>query len=435
MNNIEFSSYEEIINLQTFLLRQTLKYVYENSKYYRKIYEAVNMDFDTFTIDTLKELPVITKEDLLKNNAEFFCCDESQWLDIVTTSGSTGVKPILHPLTYNDLMRLTYNEEVSFLAPPLTSNDFVMLATALDGSFVAGLAYYLGLKGLGINVVRAGSKNLSGQLSILRDLPVNTIIGVPSNLIKLYNLAGKYGLSKEILQINKIVLIGESIREKDLTLNQLGKRVAKCFKNASLYSTYANTETCVSFCECEKGQGGHLHPDLAYVEILNAENKRVKSGEVGRLVITTFGCQSMPLIRYDTGDLTYIIEEKCECGRNSLRIGPILGRQNNILKVGGVTFSKRQLEDIVLSDERIIDYCVKVERDKNGVTFVNLYIACVENDAPIKEEMIRKIWENVRASVNVHYSDLNDLLAMQKSMNSRKPIRFINMTNEVEGFE
>lgn len=435
MNSIEFSSYEEITKLQTFLLRQTIKYAYENSKYYKKIFEGNNIDFNSFTIDMLEELPVITKEDLLKNNDEFFCCDESQWSDIVTTSGSTGVKPILHPLTYHDLMRLTYNEKVSFLTPPLTNDDFVMLATALDGSFVAGLAYYLGLKRLGINVVRAGSKSLSGQLSILRDLPVNTIIGVPSNLIKLYNLAVEYGLSKEILQIRKIILIGESIRAKDLTLNQLGKRVAKCFKNASLYSTYANTETCVSFCECEKKQGGHLHPDLAYIEILNADNKRVKSGEVGRLVITTFGCQSMPLIRYDTGDLTYIIEEKCECGRNSLRIGPILGRQNNILKVGGVTFSKKQLEDIVLSDERILDYCVKAEKDENGVVFVDLYIACAENSAPIKEQMVRKIWENVRVSVNVHYSTLNELSVMQKSMNSRKPIRFINMTNEVERFE
>lgn len=430
--DIEYCSKEKIMDVQTILLRRTIQYAYMHSCYYRKVLSETNIDIKTFNISDLEKLPIVSKQDLLKQNEEFFCSSESFWSDIVTTSGSTGVRPIVHPLTYNDLMRLTYNEQVSFMTAPITKSDMVMLSTALDGSFVAGLAYYLGLKRMGISVVRAGSKNLNTQLEILNEFPINTIVGVPSNLIKLYSYGEDNGKVKSFSKIKKLVLIGESIREKDFILSQLGQRLYQCFPNAKLYSTYANTETCTSFCECEKGEGGHLHPDLAYIEILDHNNKSVRAGQEGRLVITTFGCQSMPLIRYDTGDLTYIIDAPCKCGRNSLRIGPILGRKKNILKVGGVTFSQRQLENIILSFSCVIDYCVKIENDNNGITFVTVWITLIDTKADVGEEIKQRVWENVRIAVRVNCCTQEELSRIQNSVGSRKAIRFINHANGVE---
>lgn len=427
--NIEYCSKEKIREIQTVLLRQTIQYVNMHSQYYRGILCRTNLNLKAFNISDLEMLPVISKEDLLKHNEEFFCSSEACWSDIVTTSGSTGVQPIVHPLTYSDLMRLTYNEKVSFMLPPITKNDQVMLATALDGSFVAGLAYYLGLKRLEITVVRAGSKNLNLQLEILNEFSINVIVGVPSNLIKLYKYAVSNGKEQLMSKIDKLILIGESIREKNFILNQLGRRLSNCFPNAKLYSTYANTETCVSFCECEKGNGGHLHPDLAYIEILDDNNNIAKVGDIGRLVITTFGSQSMPLIRYDTGDLTYIIDEPCECGRNSLRIGPILGRHKNIFKVGGVTVSQQQLENVILSLPYIIDYCIIIENDNNGVAFATVWITSEYENTGIKEEIRLKVWENVRISIRVNCCTQEELGNMQNSTGSRKPIRFINYTD------
>lgn len=427
--NIEYCSKEKIREIQTVLLRQTIQYVNMHSPYYRGILCRANLNLETFNLSDLEKLPVISKEDLLRHNEEFFCSSIACWSDIVTTSGSTGVHPIVHPLTYSDLMRLTYNEKVSFMLPPITKNDQVMLAIALDGSFVAGLAYYLGLRRLGITVIRAGSKNLNLQLEILGEFSINAIVGVPSNLIKLYNYAASNGKEQLMSKIDKLILIGESIREKNFILNQLGRRLSNCFPNAKLYSTYANTETCVSFCECEKRNGGHLHPDLAYIEILDNNNNIAKVGDVGRLVITTFGSQSMPLVRYDTGDLTYITDEPCECGRNSLRIGPILGRHKNIFKVGGVTVSQQQLENVILSLPYIIDYCIIIENDNNGVAFATVWITPEYENTGIKEEIRIKVWESVRISIRVNCCTLEQLGNMQNSTGSRKPIRFINFTD------
>jgi phenylacetate-CoA ligase len=244
---------------------------------------------------------------------------------------------------------LAFNEQVSFTIPGIRNADFVMLTTALDGSFVAGLAYYLGIKRLGASIIRAGSKNLSIQVEILKKYPVSTIIGVPSNLIKLHRYCNDEGIVIEKEKIKKLVLIGETIRNEDITLNQLGRRLSECYPEATLYSTYANTETCTSFCECSAGNGGHLHPNLAYIEVLDENDQLVPNRTAGRLVMTTFGCQGMPLLRYDTGDITFIDNEKCSCGRTTQRIGPILGRMQNILKISGTTCSQAQLENAVLS--------------------------------------------------------------------------------------
>lgn len=430
-NFIEYDTATNIKNLQSKLLKKTVQYVCQYSPFYQKIFRKQNVNVEKIlTVDDLVNLPVISKRDLLEHNKQFICCDKMHSSDIVTTSGSTGLQPIVHPLTKNDLVRLTYNEYISFMSPPIRNNDFVMLATALDGSFVAGLAYYLGIKRIGATIIRAGSK-MNIEYEILKEFPVTTIIGVPSNLINLQEYCLNRRMIKGKFNIEKLILIGESIRNRDFSLNALGKRLAECYPNANLYSTYANTETCVSFCECNAKKGGHLHPNLAYIEILDNNNQRVKDGEIGRLVITTFGNQSMPLIRYDTGDITFTVSEPCECGRTSQRIGPILGREKNIIKIQGVTFSQLQLENLLLCSDNIVDYYVKVQNGTNGIPFIALWISCKVDDGKELKRIKQIIWEELRVNVQVNLCTTEELMNVQKSIGSRKKVRFINITNEV----
>ena len=430
-NKIEYDTTENIKLLQSKLLRQTLRYANRFSPFYHNLFSRHEIKVkDILSVDCLELLPLTTKEDLLKYNKDFFCCHDC-YADIVTTCVYTGVQPIIHPLSQCDLTGLAYNEFISFMEPPVTSSDYVMLAVALDGSFVAGLAYYMGIKRLGVSIVRAGSKNIHIQYKILKNFPITTIIGVPSNLIKLREYCLKEGMTNRLNSINKLILIGESIRNKDFTLNELGKRISACYPNANLFSTYANTETCVSFCECSAGKGGHLHPDLAYIEILDNENRRVKNGEIGRLVITTFGNQSMPLIRYDTGDVTFIADEPCECGRTSQRIGPILSRKKNIFKIGGVTFGQIQLENILLSHNSVIDYCVKIQYERDGLPTVSVWVSCKEENNNVAKQIRQKIWEELRIMVCVSSCSTEELVKIQQSTGSRKLVRYINLLNEV----
>lgn len=431
MININYTSDKNIINVQTERLKTTVNFLYAHSPYYKNMFAEKGISIGSIkTLDDLQRIPIITKTDLLKSNKEFFCCDPANASDIVTTSGSTGLQPIIHPLTQSDLQRLAYNEQASFTIPDITANDTVMLTTALDGSFVAGLAYYLGIKRLGASIVRAGSKNINIQAETLKRFSITTVIGVPSNFIKLHHYCIGERIDTKRSTIKKMILIGETIRNEDFSLNQLGRRLSECYPEATLYSTYANTETCTSFCECSAGNGGHLHPDLAYIEIVDGNNQRVSDKTAGRLIITTFGCQGMPLLRYDTGDITFIVNEKCRCGRITQRIGPILGRQQNILKIGGVTFSQAQLENIILSMSSVEDYCVVIQDNNDAIQSVVVYFSSSE-EAPRQTALTLKqnIWDAVRISVETKNCTLDELKKIQTGTGARKPLRFINLSN------
>lgn len=423
---VDYTHCESLANVQAQLLRNTVNYVYQHSSYYKKRFDSINIDIHSIkSMDDLLMLPIITKLELLENNEDFFCCRIPEAADIVTTSGSTGLNPIIHPLTYGDLCRLSYNEKLSFEISNIDKNDHVLLTTALDGSFVAGLAYYLGLKEIGTSVIRAGSKNMFMQADVINRYNITAIVGVPSNLIKLYRYMQNNHYDGAN-QITKLVLIGESIRNRDFTLNQLGIRLSKCFPYARLYSTYANTETCTSFCECSAGKGGHLLPNLAFVEIVDDGGFRVKDGELGRVIITTFGAQGMPLLRYDTGDISFLNSEKCECGRISQRLGPIISRAHNISKIGGITFSQAQLENVILSCAMVEDYCIIVQTDEDNIQSVKIYVTSYDHNTKELISLIKqKVWNFVRISVEVEYSSWEDLKKKQNSNNTRKPLRFI----------
>jgi len=139
----------------------------------------------------------------------------------------------------------------------------------------------------------------------------------------------------------------------------------------------------------------------------------------------------MPLLRYDTGDITFIINEKCSCGRITQRIGPILGRTKSIIKISGVTFSQIQLENVILSTSYVNDYCIVIRKNNDGIQCVNIYISSMEKkNNQMIQNIKQNIWESIRITTEVIYCDINKLKEIQTSTDSRKPLRFIDQSNK-----
>ena len=426
---VEYEAVEDFKILQYKLLKNSMKYLNKYSPYYKSLFNNLNLTSESIrSLKDIQKIPILNKASLLKHNAKIMCCDLNRASDIVTTSGSTGTEPIVHPLLYSDIQRLGYNEQTSFAIAGIKASDMVMINAAMGSGFVAGLAYYLGVKRIGASVVRTGAKNMMLQVEVLEKFPISIIIGVPSNLIKLHEyIADRKDGVENLTKITKMVLIGEAIRNEDFSLNHLGKRLNDCYPAASLYSTYANTETCTSFCECSAGNGGHFNPELAYIEILDKNNCELPEGIAGRLVITTFGSQGMPLLRYDTGDITFCIKEKCKCGRITPRIGPILGRDQNILKIGGVSFSQIQIENIILSEPLVNDYCLVIQKNEKEIQSLLVYFSSYTNNiCAIKQALKQNIWEMLRVTADIRYCSFDELDKIQTSTASRKNIRFIS---------
>jgi phenylacetate-CoA ligase len=302
----------------------------------------------------LSKLPLTTKKHVSECNRQFWAVAHERFVDVTTTSGTTG-EPTLYPITQKDLDRLGYNEQLCFTRAGLSAGDVVLLAVTMDKCFMAGLAYFEGLRRLGATAVRVGAGSPAMLLNMLQRLGATAMISVPSFLKRVGEFAREQSIDLRSAGVRKLICIGEPIRGMDWKLTPLGAQIAEVW-NASLYSTYGITELASSLCECSSGRGGHLHPQLLHVEIVDDDGGAVPDGSVGQLVATTIGVEAMPMVRFATGDVTFITRERCDCGVWTPRIGPILGRRDQAMKIKGTTVYPAAVQRVLHGIEAVADY-------------------------------------------------------------------------------
>lgn len=376
---------DTINTVQQKKLNQLVNHIYTKSTYWKKIMDDNMINPSSFTVDELKKFPVISKEVLQKHSPDMICASRSEIIDYVCTSGTTN-KPVNIPLTNNDLERLAENEYQSILITGATKDDIFQICTTIDKQFMAGLAYFLGIRKLGAGVIRQGVESLETHWNTIQTLKTTYLIAVPSFVIKLISYAIENQIDYRNSSVKKIICIGENIRNLDFSLNTIGQKIAN-FWDVSLFSTYASTEMATSFTECKYGKGGHHNKNLLVIELLDTNNNPVKSGEIGELTITTLDIEAFPLIRYKTGDLCVFYDDPCECRKKTGRISPIIGRTSQRIKYKGTTFYPSALFELLNKFDTIIDYTIVLETNKYDADEVQVHLALKNSSklASIKE--------------------------------------------------
>lgn len=420
---LEFSRPEEIRKVQEGLLHKHVRSLASHSPYYRALFTAQGIDAAKITVDTLHTFPLTDKTAISLANDDFLAVPLSQIVDIVLSSGTTG-KPTKMMYTENDLRRLAYNEEMSFTSCGLTRDDIVLLTCTMDRCFIAGLAYFSGLRSLGAAAIRNGLSSVDSHLEIIQRLKPTAIVGVPTFLLKLGHYMKSQDIDPRGSGIKKLICIGEPIRDRNLAFLRIGESLEEVW-GAKIYSTYASSETITSFCECTTQQGGHLHPDLAVVEIVNEQGEVLPPGEPGEVVMTPLAIEGMPLLRFKTGDISFVIDGPCACGRNSPRLGPILGRKKQMIKFRGTTLYPNSLYTVLDSFPGISEYYVTATSDYDLSDVIKVTVAV--NDASCSADMIMdKLQAHVRVRPEVIIASEESVRKQVYTGNSRKLIRFVD---------
>ncbi|PLX10369.1 MAG: phenylacetate--CoA ligase, partial [Marinilabiliales bacterium] len=420
--DIDFRSKVEIKKYQEEQLQELLKYVNKNSKFYSDLFKENNIIFsDIKTLDDLQKLPFTTKDDLYEQNDDFICVDRRKIVDYITTSGTLG-DPVTFAMTDADLERLAYNEYISFKCSDGNSDDIYQLMVTLDRRFMAGLAYFLGIKKMGAGMVRVGNGMIELQWDTIRRIQPNALIAVPSFILKLIEYAEANGIDYKNSSIKKAICIGESLRNSDFTLNTLGQRIKDKW-DIKLYSTYASTEMGAAFAECGNGIGGHHRPELLIVEFVDEYNNPVKEGEPGELVVTTLGVEGMPLIRFKTGDVVEHFTEPCSCGRNSMRLGPVIGRKNEMIKYKGTTLYPPALYDILNDMEYVENYIIEVSTNQIGTDDILIRIATNGNKPENFEKYIKDHFRaKLRVAPTIQFESKESINKVKFPELKRKPV-------------
>lgn len=246
----------------------------------------------------------------------------------------------------------------------------------------AGLMFDEALINLGCTVIPAGVGNTDLQVQIMKELPVTGYVGTPSFLMTVLAKAREMGVRVgEEVKLEVALVAGEMLPEslRGTFLDEFGIMVRQCYGTADAGSLGY---------ECFIARGMHV-PDEIILEIVDPETgSQLPDGETGEVVVT-LRSSTYPLVRFATGDLSYLVHEQCECGRTSKKLGGILGRVDQVTKVKGVFIHPSQVEKLKDRFKEIDTIQVLVDREGHEDR-MTICAVLKEGEGP-SEELLGKI--------------------------------------------
>ncbi len=426
--DIEKQSNAKVKAFQEEKLRNVLQYVNQNSQFYQRLFKDHNIFISNInTLEDLTQIPPTTKDDLQSFNDDFLCVAKNEIIDYVTTSGTLG-DPVTIALTDNDLNRLAYNEAISFQCAGVSKQDVMQLMTTIDRRFMAGLAYFLGARQLGAGIIRVGNGIPELQWDSILKFKPSYLIVVPSFLLKLIEYVNSIGIDINSSGIKGAICIGEPVRNDDFSLNVLGQKITESW-DLELYSTYASTEMHTAFTECKHQNGGHHHPELIIVEILDEYNHPVNNGDIGELTVTTLGIEAMPLVRFKTGDMLRAHYLPCECGRTSLRLGPVNGRKKQMIKYKGTTLYPPAMQNVMNHFKDVESFIIEIFHNQIGTDEILIKLASNTSSPDLLQQIKDHFRAKLRVAPRVEFCNKDDLKKLRYPKLSRKPILVIDKRN------
>src|SRR5574344_1661146 len=227
----------------------------------------------------------------------------------------------------------------------ITNTDRIQITPGY-GLWTAGIGFQAGCEKLGAMAVPMGPGNTDKQRKMMVDLKSTVLCATSSYALLLAEEIAKRGIKDQIC-LKKGVIGSERWGDK------MRKRIATEL-GIELYDIYGLTEVYGPGIgiNCNKGEGIHIWDDYLYIEILDpVTGEKVPEGEVGEIVLTTLKKEGAPLIRFRTHDLSRWIPGDCPCGRKYPRIGQIVGRTDDMVKVKGCNIFPSTIEDLLKNVE------------------------------------------------------------------------------------
>lgn len=399
-------------------LNEHLAYLRKNSWYYKdQLVWAGPEASELEELSDIQNFPFTEKDDIASRNEDFLCVPMGKVRDIVTTSGTLGGS-VASYLTEKDLKRLAINEAGSYRLAGCTSEDTFQLLTTIDKRFMAGLAYFLGANELGARMIRSGPGALRLQWESIERFQPTVLVAVPSFIPRLIQHALDNGIDPNKSSVKKIICIGEAVRDENLKPNYLAERITGQW-NAQLFSTYASTEMATAFTECEAGNGAHLQPELMFLEVLDDDGNQVENGESGEVVVTPLGVEGTPVLRFRTGDICHYYDEPCSCGRNTPRLGPVIGRKQQMIKLKGTSIYPNVIIDELNAMKEVVNFVVELQSNELGLDDVIIRATLKGENA--QTTVLDQLSDKLRVRPRLILTTSDEINALKFNENERKP--------------
>jgi phenylacetate-CoA ligase len=312
------------------------------------------------------------------------------------SSGTTG-KPVVNEYTVKDIDIWRESMARTLAAGGCTRDDVVQNCYGY-GLFTGGAGAHYGAMTIGAEVLPMSSGNTGRQLMVMQDFCSTMLTCTPSYALYMAEEAAAAGIDLRKLPISKGCFGAEPWSENM-------RREIETRYGMKAYDIYGLTEIIgpgVGF-ECEAQDGLHINEDFFYPEIIEPETGRVlPPGEKGELVFTTLTREGMPLLRYRTRDISFLMDKECACGRTTARVHRLFGRTDDMLIIRGVNLFPSQIEHALFElEETEPAYLIVVSRGESHLDEIELQVEVKQeffSDETRKLEELRAKIEGVMKS-------------------------------------
>ncbi len=302
---------EEMREYQDEHLTILIKHCYENVPYYNGVMQAARITPDDIrTLADLPKLPVLTRKQVMENRDDLVARNTGRFDRIIGhTSGTTG-----SPL------RLMWDRQVCLVKTVVDWRQKRM-AGLNPGDRIA---FFLGrqvvplrrtkppfwrhnwiLNHLFCSSFHLSPVNVPHYLEKLSKFKPRAIEGYPSTMSI---LAGYLNQRGETFPLQVVLTSSETLFK---TQREAIERAFAC----KVFDFYGMAERVVFATECEEHCGKHVNTDFGLVEIVGGKQFTSSGKRLGRIIATGLHNYAMPLIRYETNDVTSLESNPCRCGR------------------------------------------------------------------------------------------------------------------------
>ncbi|MGV0924377.1 phenylacetate--CoA ligase [Empedobacter tilapiae] len=415
--DIEQMPIDKLRVLQSERLQKMLQKVYAKVPFYKDAFDKAGVKpEDIKSVEDLNKLP-FTKKTHLRENYPFglFAESKSDVIRLHCSSGTTG-KPTVVGYTRNDIN--LFSEVVARSLAASGCEPGMTLQNAYGyGLFTGGLGLHYGAEKLGMTVVPISGGNTEKQIMLLKDFQADAICATPSYALTVAEEIRKRGESLDDFNL-KFAILGsepwsEALRQE--VESNLNIKASNIYGLSEIIGPGVSNEDFE-----EQGTGSYIWEDHFFPEIVDEKTgEPVPYGQPGVLVITTLTKEALPLVRYWTGDITTLTYEHSG-KRTHIKMGPIIGRADDMMIIRGVNFFHTQIADfipefpqlspnyqVVLTKPKNMD-AVEVGFEINPTYFLEKGVACdnlcAEANADIDRlisNIQKKIRDNIGLGMNV----------------------------------
>jgi phenylacetate-CoA ligase len=400
--NQEYETMEQgkLKKLQSERLGELTARVYKRVPFYKKKMDNLGVKpADIKDITDITKLPFTTKDEMREvYPLGLLAVDREEIVEVHTSSGTTG-KPVVDAYTCKDI-EIWSEVMARTLAMGDTSKKDIVHNAYGYGLFTGGLGVHYGARKIGATVIPISGGNTKRQLVIMRDFGSTVLTCTPSYSLLLAEIGKQDGIDFKKSSL-RVGLFGAEFWSESM------RKEIEASLHLKAIDIYGLTEIIgpgVS-SECQHQDGMHVYEDHFYPEVINPDTGEVlPEGQRGELVITTLTKEGTPLLRYRTRDITFLIREKCRCGRTQVRMHRLLGRTDDMLIVRGVNVFPSQVEEVLLQIEGVKpQYQILVDRQAQ-LDSIEVLVEMTEN---LFSDEIKNINANEKRIEEALYSNLN----------------------------